>query len=491
MDRINFSGNQAIDDETLRGIIKAPQGKRITFDELKALALQITQYYHDCGYFLARAIIPKQNFYDGTVEIYILEGQLGEIIVSYVTPSACLARRFSKRYIHKAFFKLEPDRAIRKRDLESSLVRLNDLSGIEASSILRVGKKTGTTDVVVEVTDQEKLKGLISINNFGTENTDRCRIASKFDIQNVSGFGDLLKLNVTSAPDPSDLLYGRLEYIRPIGSRGNKFHVYVSDGGSEVGGIFSALGIKNRGTAWGIGISHPAYVSLTRKTVYNAFFDFDDTEYEILGLLSAKDKIRKLRLGVDVDSKGSDWHNFLSFNIQRGLGKNLDGMINNSPLSSRSLSKADNSFTKITGDYTHVKKLSPRTTLVARGRGQYSIDPLVAKEQWSIGGINSVRGYESGICLGDSGFTVNLESYFSLDNEGSFQTQLVLFADGAMVSTKVPVPGQGKYDTLTGAGIGLRINFPYDTKFQFDLGFPMESDAIDDFVPYAQLSKEF
>ena len=484
VNKIIFTGNKSIDDKTLYNVINVQRGKEVTFDELKAVADSVTKYYNDHGYFLARGLIPEQDFYDGTIEIHVLEGRLGKIMIGE-------AKRFSKSYVRKVFSSLKPGAAVKKRRLERSLVVLNELPGMEASAILQAGEKIGTTDVVVNVKEKEKFNGLLSVSNFGTENTDRCRISTQLDIRNISGIGDSIKVDVTSAPDYNDLLYGRFYVLRPIGSKGDKLHAYISDGKSEVGGIFSLLGIENKGTSWGVGISHPTCFSRKRKITYNAFFDVDDSDYMILGQLNSRDKIRKLRFGIDMDVTNNRWHDFFSFNIQQGLGETMGGMPKESPLSSRSFSKADNTFTKFTTDFTHIQELSSRVIFIVRTRGQYSLDPLVAKEQWSIGGVNSVRGYESGKFLGDSGFTLNLESHIALDNKGSVQTQLVLFADSAMVSTRIPALGTAKSNKLNGAGIGFRMNFPYEIKLFFDLGFPLDSDAVDDYIPYIQLSKGF
>jgi hemolysin activation/secretion protein len=50
----------------------------LTFSQIQRIAETITNFYQDQGYFLAQAIIPKQDVDNGVIELIIQEGTLDE-----------------------------------------------------------------------------------------------------------------------------------------------------------------------------------------------------------------------------------------------------------------------------------------------------------------------------------------------------------------------------------------------------------------------------
>ena len=47
--------------------------------------------------------------------------------------------------------------------------------------------------------------------------------------------------------------------------------------------------------------------------------------------------------------------------------------------------------------------------LSLHGEGQWASEPLISNEQYGLGGVNSVRGYQEGDVLGDTGWWVGVE----------------------------------------------------------------------------------
>jgi hemolysin activation/secretion protein len=108
-----------------------------------------------------------------------------------------------------------------------------------------------------------------------------------------------------------------------------------------------------------------------------------------------------------------------------------------------------------------------------RASGQVSTRPLVATEEFYIGGADSVRGYPLGEFLGDDGYNVSTELRVSpLPNREILQ--LAFFVDHGGVYIKDPPPGIKKHNHLTGAGFGFRLHLPYSISGRFDVGFPIQ-----------------
>jgi hemolysin activation/secretion protein len=134
---------------------------------------------------------------------------------------------------------------------------------------------------------------------------------------------------------------------------------------------------------------------------------------------------------------------------------------------------ADNRFTKAYLNLVRVQRIVDRVSIILRGAGQATTRPLVAIEEFYIGGADSVRGYPPGEFLGDDGYNVSTELRVSpLSNQEILQ--LALFVDHGGVSIKDPPSGVKKHNHLTGAGFGFRLSLPYNINGRFDVGFPVQ-----------------
>jgi len=111
--------------------------------------------------------------------------------------------------------------------------------------------------------------------------------------------------------------------------------------------------------------------------------------------------------------------------------------------------------------------------------GQVSSAPLVASEQFGLGGPDTVRGYQYREIIGDNVFNVGTELRVLPipDNE---TLQLSLGFDYGFVQQRKPAPGERKFQGLMGYGPGVRLNVPFDiasrtnySSVRFDVGFPI------------------
>ena len=481
---ITFSGNSLYDRKTLTKVIGFTESGRFSLEDLKGMAARITEFYKSKNYFLARAVIPKQNFMSEIINIHVLEGQRGNIVVTGNITN-------NRDFIKSSFHRLKKDLPINEKYLERALLLLKDCSGLNISSVLKAGEKTGTTDIVVKADQTNMLDFALNTNNFGTKSSGRYRISPSLTFKNFSNRFDSLSLNLMSAPKSNDLLYGALKYVSPVGLNGGKFHFYANGGGFEVAREFSVLDIKGNTFSLGLGYSYPKYMSRMKSLTYSLWLEHNYSKHSLLGVTTSKDLISKAKFDMIFDKKDSKGRNFLVFSINQGLGKNLGGMENDSLLSSRSFSLADNLFTKFGLNYSRIHRGSPNLFWLLNISGQASTDPLVTGEQWAIGGANSVRGHIQSTYLGDDGYTANLEMRLVTYKKKENSIQLVGFVDHGEVSTKKPTLGQNKNDSLSGAGFGLRVNFSDSLTIRSDLGFSWGKKTTKSPVPYIEIKKTF
>jgi len=483
---INIEGNTIFGDDVLLSLVERDLNRSLSFIELKALAKRVEDYYHDRGYMVARVIIPRQDIGAGhSLRLKVLEGTVDEVKISGNT-------RFHSDRVDGTLARYDVIRGepFKLADLERALTGLNNLSGVSVSSTLRAGQNPGSTQVEVSVKEDPRISGTVEVNNFGNDSTGKLRIVPSVSMANLTGRGDELSVFGILSPKSNGLYFGQVNYQTPVGYRGFGVASYVSAGNYQVGGEYEALSIEGDNYAMGLGLTYDWIRNTRTQLNFDAWFELNNKEQDILGVISSKDKIRKLSIGANLDTRNLNGRTYASFHLQQGLGEMLGGMKDDDVLSSRSYANADNVFTKFVGSVTRLQTLRPNLFLIAHFAAQYSLDSLVAGEEIYAGGANSVRGHPESAFAGDDGFILNVETRYSfLPGNGKYQ--LAAFFDHGEVHTKHPVLGQESWHRISGAGIGLRATPLSRLELRADIAVPVGDRTDESVYFYAQARFRF
>ena len=116
-----------------------------------------------------------------------------------------------------------------------------------------------------------------------------------------------------------------------------------------------------------------------------------------------------------------------------------------------------------------------------RAMAQLASTNLLGSEQFSIGGVSSVRGYRERIYSGDTGmmFTEELQHRGPSIPLGkrlpALDTAGVAFWDYGRTVMKWPTPVQAKANRLAGAGVGIRLSAGNSFSASLDYATPLLS----------------
>lgn len=488
VDSFRIVGNTAFSEAKLQKVVEASRDRDLTLKELRKVADSLADYYHRKGYFLAKVVVPEQEIAGGVVTLQVLEGKLEDLLITG-------NKHYRTSYLRHSFQELRNQKAIRKQDLEKAILLLNDDPGIKVTSVLQPGSEQGTTDIAINVEEKDDIQAALEFNNFGNQFSSRERLIPSLSVPNLSGRGDPLSLRVVSGFNTERLFYGQIAYTSaPIEPEGTRINLYINDGNFDIGQRFALLNVTGSGTSIGVSATRPIHKTRTNSLTGEFGFDAKDTDQDLFGFISSRDRVRLLRLGVNYSKVGKRNRDMASLYVHRGLGDRFGGMNDNDKLSSRFGSGADDRFTKLVASVGRVQYLNPRTFLIERLSGQWASDSLVVGEQFSIGGPDSVRGYPQAEFLGDSGIQGSLEARYSFIPAKPSEWQGAFFVDYGAITVKNPVPGQTGTTHLTGVGFGVRSELPkWDLSLRADLGFavggrPSEGGRA---KPYLQVLKKF
>ena len=471
--RIVVTGNSVFPKKDFARVLNGFEGKALSLANLNMAAARVTELYRGKGYVLATAYIPPQKIKGGVVRINVIEGKIEKVIVRG-SP-----RWYSKAFIKRQFAPLLAVPAFNQKDLERALLDLDQLPDMHATATLSPGKLRGTSDITVTADCGIPFDFALSYNNYGTsEAGGRTRLGAALNVANLLRQGSLLSLSGIIGERPGDFAFGRADYSLQLDPMDTRLGGYYMDGDFNVGGALAELGISGRTTGYGMYVSYPFIKSRLLGLTGQAGWDWTHSrEFVFGGTPFSSDKTLALKAGlsfVKVDTEGKTYGDLYIF---QGLGHWLGAMAANDPKASRA--DADNRFTKFDLDASRLQRIAAPVFLLLRGSGQISTRPLVVSQQFSLGGEGSVRGYEQGESLGDSGYAVSAEGRLApFKNRDMFQ--LALFLDNGTVYRLHPEAGESRATSLTGWGTGVRFALPFGLQASGDVGFPVHpSKTVD------------
>jgi hemolysin activation/secretion protein len=463
---IQVSGNTAVSQEEIAGIVKPYEGQELTLEELKKAALDIQKAYKDRGYFLAKVYVPAQTLKDGTVRFEVMEGKLGEVKVEGNTA-------YRTDFILSRFAGAGKDGILAYDMMQRSLLLLNEFSDLKVQSVLQPGKDIGTTDVVLKVEDKKPFHVGLDYNNFGNAYVGDNRAGLGVSYGNLASQGDLLNARVVF-PFPSRNSNPFLQgvYVTPVGVNGSRLNLMYSNAQMSVGKELEILDIRGEASIYGLTYGIPITRTLMASSDFNVGYVSKSIRNYMLQQTTSKDELRELVLGYSFSGINGRGRNMASINITQGLGEMLGGMKNNDPQASRP--KSGDSFTKLNVDLARIQQVGSRNYLILRASGQFTTEPLVVGELYSLGGYDSVRGYTQSEYMGDNGYLLSAEFRLPLTKEKKNPLQGALFVDYGSVSDKNPQPGVKGNRSLLGTGAGIRFSLGENTALRVDYGIPLD-----------------
>lgn len=403
---LRIEGNSAIDSGELRQLAAPHLGAMHTLATLRTLTDTLTRHYRLKGYPLARAYLPAQEIRDGVVTVRILEGRYGRIGLENgsALSDAALGHRLDE---------LRSGEIVAGAPLESTLLRLSDLPGIEVQSTLRPGASVGTSDLMVSITPGKRIEGGIEFDNFGNYYSGEHRLGGNVRLNNPFGAGDALSLRALVSD--ASMHYGRLAYQLPVGARGTTAGAAWSDTRYRLGKTFSPLDAHGSAQVAGAWLLHP----LVRSVAFNLYgrLQFDDKRLEdrvdsTATVTGKRNRLWIASLGGDfVDTFGGGGTS--RFEALIGSGRLAFDSAAAAAIDAVS-ARSTGGYERINLGFTRLQSLAGRLSLLLAYNGQFARKNLDASEKLGLGGIGAVRAYPVGEAAADEGHVVNAELRFGI-----------------------------------------------------------------------------
>ncbi|MBR8836430.1 MAG: ShlB/FhaC/HecB family hemolysin secretion/activation protein [Stigonema ocellatum SAG 48.90 = DSM 106950] len=471
--KFEFEGNtqKVFSNQKLRELTAPFTNRPITFTELLQVEAVIAKLYTDAGYINSGAFIPADQIFSregAVVKVEIVEGTIEEIRVTGT-------RRLNPGYVRSRIALGISKPLNRYRLLQAlQLLQLNPLIK-NVSADLSAGSRPEQSLLEVKIQEADSFHTEFFADNGRVPSVGSFRRGLRISEDNLLGFGDSLSARYSNT-DGSDAL--DLNYTVPLNARNGTLS--LSGGFANTNVIeppFNRANITGDYNYIDLSLRQPVIQTPTQELALGLTFSREESNTTLLGENyplspgsndNGETRLSVLRFFQDYIQRSPQQVFALRSQFSLGVGW-LDATVNSKPPDSR--------FFSWRGQGQYVRILAPDTVLELRSDLQISTRSLVPLEQFSLGGLQSVRGYRQDLYLSDNGFFASAEARFPIlrvkEVEGVLQ--IVPFVDFGIAwnSSGQRNPSPNNRNTLVGLGLGLQWQMSNRFTARFDYGIPL------------------
>ncbi len=467
-----LEGNTVLKEAEVEAVFQKYRDRPLTFADLLELETKLTRLYTDNGYINSGVVIPSQDVNQGIITLQAIEGKIEEINVN-------VDGRLRENYIRSRLARgAKSPLNIEELQEALQLLQLNPL--VESlNAELSVGRSRDRWTLNVDVNQGTAFDPVLFVDNNRTPSVGSFQRGFELNHNNVLGVADSLSFvfKDTDGSNDFDASY-RVPFNSLDGTLGFRYRFIDSN---IIEGDFDDLDIESETDEIEFTLRQPILLSANAESTQELALGFEfsrqTNEVSLLG-----EPFPDLSPGADEDGETNisalrffqDWtkrtrKSVLAARSQFSVGVDIfDATINEGA--------PDSSFFAWRGQAQWLRQLqsSSNINLLLRSDIQLSNDDLVPLETFSLGGVQSVRGYRQDVLLGDSAVfasaEVRIPFYRWSNNQNSLSA--VPFVDFGTVWSNSDEKDPEE-DTLVSLGVGLRLDLIDTLSARFDYGIPL------------------
>ena len=211
----NVKGITAVTEAEVQEVLGPFKNRKLTLAQINEAANAIVDLYQKKGR-IAQAVVPPQEIKDGIVEIKVIEGRVGAIIIEPAFEED--PPRLSSKVTTKFLTYSNPEGGLINLDgLERSLSLINEIPSVRAEGSLEPGKEDGTTDIRVRVDELSRFSGSVSLTNYGSSSTGSGQAVMSLGLNDLMGIGDGGTIDVIGS---AGSIFGQVRYFIPANADG-------------------------------------------------------------------------------------------------------------------------------------------------------------------------------------------------------------------------------------------------------------------------------
>ena len=463
----DVAGVSALPVSEVERLVYAHSGPDRTNDDVEAARKSLQDAYAARGYAAVVVEVPvqeRESFSQGVIQIMVNEVPVGQVRVTD-------SRYHSLWVARHQLPSLVEGKPLNVAALQAEVAAANRFPDRTLNPIFKPGRAPGTIDVDIKMDDSRPLHASVQLNNDASPATTQLRLIATARYSNLFQTGHSATMTYIVSP------LNRSE--TEVFSGSYSFPLLRTPWSFSVSGYYSASniaalgGTSVLGNGYQIGaraIYHLPSSGSQQQISFGADFKNFKQRIEVGNALAASTPIRYVPFEVQYAIAGAGEQTSYSVALTGTLGLRalrakvcaeltgpcvlVDAFRNREQFSNENFVRVD-----FAADFSYAFK----NDMVAAFRlnGQLADSHLITNEQFSAGGLRSVRGYFSSEAVGDNGIGPSLELR-SPSLAGSFgkwltEARFFAFGDASFMRVLNPLPQQTASFGLVGLGGGVRV----------------------------------
>jgi len=439
---IVFKGNTKVTEDKLLSLLNVTKGNILNSKALNEGARKIEGYYHDEGYILAKVTDVSMGT-GGVLTITINEGKLEDIVIK--------GNQKTKDYVITREMKLKVGEPFNVKDARRSMQKVYNLGYFEDVN-MRLIPGQDPNAVVLETSVVEQKTGTFTIGG-GYSKADGLIGIIEIGDNNFRGTGDKIRLHwefgsdAEGGNDNYEVAYTRPWLDSKQTSLGFRFFDMTneySDYGTG-GKLISTYDMNRKG--WELTLGRPAGEYIQNYITYRDRTDtyvrhVDGQKYDDKYIDENFGRTRSIILSRVFDSRDN------IFNPTEGERYLFSAELAGGMLGG----KFD--YNKFTVEGRQYLKVGSSQVVAMRATAGYATGHMPENSKFSVGGADTLRGYEDDQFKGDKMLALTAEYRFPVAN----RVQGVVFTDVGRAWDEDESFNLG--DMKASVGVGIRVTTP-------------------------------
>jgi len=470
-------GNTVLNKGKIEKAVYQFLGESKTIEDVEKGRAALEKAYQDAGYLTVTVSIPQQEVNKGIVVLKVTEGSVERLRVTgskYTSLAEVKSRvaEFSEGTVPNF------------PSAQEELTTLNRGQNRQVTPVLRPGKSPGKVEVDLNVEDKLPLHGSLELNDKYSPNTTETRLNGSIRYENLWQKDHSISFGFQVSPENlNEVKVFSATYLIPR-LNGDYFATYGVVSKSDISAV-GDVNVIGDGYIAGVRYIHPLQLS---KNYYHSITlgaDYKDfKENVLLGADTSKTPISytAFSLGYDGTYQTPTTQTELTTTLNlapRALGNNEEEFANKRYL-------ATPNYAYIRADLKYIQKLPYDWAILAKLSGQLTSEPLISAEEFTVGGVDSVRGYLESNALGDNGLSGTLELHtpplIKYVNANAFNDSIkelyaYSFIDAGHVSIDDPLPNQIDSSNLLSVGLGIKLKAAKGLFTNLDFAHALRDDG--------------
>lgn len=451
---VSINGMTAYSGDEIKSLYREYLDRQTTLDVAWIIAARLTERYHQDGYFLTRVTIPEQELKDGVLRLQVTEGFIEDVRLN----DPLSKNRIVKQWLAR----LKAYRPLKASQIESVLLHLNDLPGVNLRAVLEPIKSLddpGAVRLVLEPKSVHRLTGQISVDDYASRYLGPLEVIAQAQL--VTAPTLRTTASALSTMTSNEVLFGYLRQEIPLFA-GATLELSLAHASSTPGYTLKKFDEVSDLMTYSAAIDYSIIRQRQENLSARLEFDARDISTNTFGNIpQTRDRIRVLSLEINFNATDR-WRGQTTIDAKTVQGLDVLGA---SPAQTpgslaNHLSRADAkpAFTKFDLDISRTQALNDHFAIVVSGAAQLTASPLYASEQFGYGGEVFGRAYSDSEITGDEGVNGSVElRYFGLPQAAGAAFMPYGFYDIGRVWNNRQYLADAFAESGSSTGVGLRI----------------------------------